>query len=63
MAAKRPNAPSRPMFAVSIAEPLLAPNAEITIFPWREPPELKARTINRARAFLKSHVPMRSSAQ
>jgi hypothetical protein len=51
------------MFAVSIAEPLLAPNAEITIFPWREPPELKARTINRARAFLKSHVPMRSSAQ
>jgi hypothetical protein len=23
----------------------LCPNAEITVFPWREPPELKARTI------------------
>jgi pimeloyl-ACP methyl ester carboxylesterase len=35
----------------------LAPNAEITVFPWREPPELKARTINRVRTFLKSHLP------
>jgi hypothetical protein len=33
----------------------LAPNAEITVFPWKEPPELKARTINRARAFLKRY--------
>jgi pimeloyl-ACP methyl ester carboxylesterase len=33
----------------------LAPNAEITVFPWKEPPELKARTINRARTFLKRH--------
>ena len=41
----------------------LAPNAEITVFPWREPPELKARTINRVRTFLKSHVPMRNAAQ
>jgi len=41
----------------------LAPNAEITVFPWREPPELKARTINRVATFLKSHVPMRSAAQ
>jgi pimeloyl-ACP methyl ester carboxylesterase len=30
----------------------LCPNAEITVFPWKEPPELKARTINRARTFL-----------
>ena len=35
----------------------LAPNAEITVFPWREPPELKARTINRVRTFLKAHLP------
>jgi hypothetical protein len=34
----------------------LAPNAEITVFPWREPPELKARTIQRVRRFLKAHV-------
>jgi pimeloyl-ACP methyl ester carboxylesterase len=34
----------------------LCPNAEITVFPWKEPPELKARTINRVRTFLKQHV-------
>jgi pimeloyl-ACP methyl ester carboxylesterase len=33
----------------------LAPNAEITVFPWKEPADLKARTINRARTFLKRH--------
>jgi pimeloyl-ACP methyl ester carboxylesterase len=41
----------------------LAPHAEITVFPWREPPELKAHTIDRVRRFLKSNVPMRSAAQ
>jgi pimeloyl-ACP methyl ester carboxylesterase len=35
----------------------LAPNAEITVFPWKNPPELKARTVNRARTFLKRYVP------
>jgi hypothetical protein len=40
---------------VSIDIASLAPNAEITVFPWREPAELKARTINRARTFLKRH--------
>jgi pimeloyl-ACP methyl ester carboxylesterase len=35
----------------------LCPNAEITVFPWREPPELKARTINRVRTFLRAHQP------
>jgi pimeloyl-ACP methyl ester carboxylesterase len=35
----------------------LAPNAEITVYPWKDPPELKARTIDRARRFLKAHVP------
>ena len=41
----------------------LAPNSEITVFPWREPPELKTRTINKVRSFLKSHLPMRAAAQ
>ena len=41
----------------------LAPNAEITVFPWRDPPELKARTIERVRRFLKLHLPMRDAAQ
>jgi pimeloyl-ACP methyl ester carboxylesterase len=40
---------------VSVAIASLCPNAEITVFPWKDPPELKARTINRARTFLKQH--------
>src|SRR6188472_3885358 len=42
---------------VSLDIASLAPNAEITVFPWKDPPELKARTINRARTFLKRHLP------
>mgnify|MGYP003694717075 CR=1 FL=1 len=41
--------------AVDIAS--LAPNAEVTVYPWKEPPELKARTVNRVRTFLKAHQP------
>jgi pimeloyl-ACP methyl ester carboxylesterase len=41
----------------------LCPNAEITVFPWKEPEELKQRTIDRVRSFLKAHVPMRAAAQ
>ena len=33
----------------------LAPNAEITVFPWSSPPELKDRTIERVRKFLQTH--------
>ena len=34
----------------------LAPNAEITVFPWKEPAELKVRTIERVRNFLQTHT-------
>ena len=54
--------PSHPL-QTSIDVASLAPNAEITVFPWREPPDLKERTVNRVRTFLKSHVPMRAAAQ
>jgi hypothetical protein len=27
------------------------------VYPWKDPPELKARTINRVRKFLKAHLP------
>jgi pimeloyl-ACP methyl ester carboxylesterase len=47
---------AHPMVA-SIDVASLCPNAEITVFPWKEPADLKARTINRARTFLKRHVP------
>ncbi len=46
--------PAHPL-QVSIDIASLAPNAEITVFPWKDPGDLKARTINRARAFLKRH--------
>jgi hypothetical protein len=36
----------------------LAPNGEVTVYPWKEPPELKARTIERVRTFLKAHQPV-----
>jgi len=42
--------------AVDIAS--LAPNAEVTVYPWKDPPELKTRTINRVRAFLRAHLPV-----
>ena len=54
--------PSHPL-QTSIDVASLAPNAEITVFPWREPPELKARTIDRVRTFLRSQIPMRAAAQ
>jgi pimeloyl-ACP methyl ester carboxylesterase len=41
----------------------LAPNAEVTVYPWKDPPELKARTINRVRTFLKAHQPAELSAR
>lgn len=40
--------------AIDIAS--LAPNADINVYPWNKPPELKVRTINRARNFLNAHL-------
>src|SRR6185295_19211257 len=53
--------PSHPL-QTSIDVASLAPNSDITVFPWKEPADLKARTINKVRTFLRSHVPMRSRA-
>jgi pimeloyl-ACP methyl ester carboxylesterase len=50
-------------YQTSVDVASLAPNAEVTVFPWREPLELLARTINRVRTFLKAHIPMRAAAQ
>ena len=41
--------------AVDIAS--LAPRADVSVYPWKDPPELKARTISRVRTFLKAHQP------
>jgi hypothetical protein len=37
----------------SIQVASLAPDAEITVFPWKEPPELKQHTVERVRKFLR----------
>jgi len=40
--------------AVDVAS--LAPNADFAVYPWKDPPELKARTVSRVRSFLKAHL-------
>jgi len=54
--------PAHPL-QTSIDVASLAPNAEITVFPWKEPAELKNRTIDRVRRFLQARIPMRDAAQ
>ncbi len=44
-------------YQVSIDIASLAPKAEITVYPWQDPPELRARTIDRVRTFFKAHQP------
>jgi hypothetical protein len=36
----------------------LAPKAEVTVYPWREPKELLDQTINQVRQFLRAHQPV-----
>ena len=36
----------------------LAPNAEATLYPWKETPELKAKAVDHVRTFLKAHEPV-----
>jgi hypothetical protein len=54
--------PAHPL-QTSIDVASLAPNAEITVFPWKEPAELKKRTIDRVRRFLQAHIPMHAAVQ
>ncbi len=48
--------PSHPL-QTSIDVASLAPNAEITVFPWKESADLKQRTIDRVRRFLRENHP------
>lgn len=41
----------------------LAARAQSTVFPWREPAELKARTIEQVRTFLEMHLPVGGRAR
>jgi pimeloyl-ACP methyl ester carboxylesterase len=54
--------PAHPL-QTSIDVASLAPNSDITVFPWTQPEELRQRIISKVRNFLKAHVPMRAAAQ
>jgi hypothetical protein len=41
----------------------LAPNAEITVLPWKEPEELKQRAIDKVGRFLQANIPVRAAVQ
>jgi pimeloyl-ACP methyl ester carboxylesterase len=50
-------------YQASVDIAALAPNATSTVYPWLEPPELKTKTIDQVRAFLRSHQPQTIAAQ
>lgn len=49
--------PAHP-YAVAMETARLAPKAEVTIYPWKEPKELIPPTVERVRQFLKQHQPV-----
>jgi hypothetical protein len=36
----------------------LAPKAEVTVYPWKEPKDLWVKTVQQVRDFLKAHQPV-----
>jgi pimeloyl-ACP methyl ester carboxylesterase len=49
--------PAHP-YAVAMEVAALAPNGEVTIYPWKEPKELIPEVVERVRSFLKAHEPV-----
>jgi hypothetical protein len=48
--------PAHP-YAVAMEAAMLAPNAEVSIFPWKEPKERVPLAIRQIRSFLRAHRP------
>jgi hypothetical protein len=44
-------------YQVAIDVASLASNAEVTVYPWKDLPESKARALDQVRTFLKAHLP------
>jgi pimeloyl-ACP methyl ester carboxylesterase len=44
-------------YAVAIETVMLAPESEVSAFPWKEPPERIAPTVRQVRSFMKAHRP------
>ena len=45
--------------AMEVAE--LAPKAEVTVYPWKEQKDVRAKTINQVREFLRAHQPAKTA--
>jgi hypothetical protein len=52
--------PAHP-YAVAMESVRLAPNAEATVYPWKEPKDLRAKTVQQVRDFLRVHKPVTSA--
>jgi len=48
--------PAHP-YAVAMESAMLAPNAEVSMFPWKEPPERVPLAVRQIRSFLRAHRP------
>src|SRR5499433_4475553 len=44
-------------YAVAMETVHLAPHAEATVYPWKEPKELRAKTVQHVHDFLRAHKP------
>jgi pimeloyl-ACP methyl ester carboxylesterase len=44
-------------YAVAMEAAMLAPNAEVSMFPWKEPPERIPLAVRQIRSFLRAHRP------
>ena len=49
--------PAHP-YAVAMEVVNLAPNAEVTMYPWKEPKDLIPQAVRHVRAFLQAHQPV-----
>jgi pimeloyl-ACP methyl ester carboxylesterase len=49
--------PAHP-YPVAMDIAALAPKAEVTVYPWRAPQDLLAKTVNQVRDFLRAHQPV-----
>jgi len=45
-------------YAVAMETVSLAPNADATVYPWKEPKDLRAKTVQQVRDFLRAHKPV-----
>ena len=45
-------------YQVSMDIAALAPKAEVTVYPWKEPKDLWIKTVQQVRDFLKAHQPV-----